>query len=328
MQAQKRRLVRSGTKSTGKSGLQRIPIINLFYDLLFRGAPTMEQLNAVMAALALLSGLVASMAGALLVCTAPGDIAEMRNQTQRWIAEVNVTLLNGEVIDPYSRFKVFSSIGFVSVTASILSLTLMYLGVGSITFENAAGKESPKMMAAWWKWTRWLVFLNIALIGIGTAMLVMATQYLFSMQWAANAQIFAQNIWWGDLTDYLLLVALGILSTLVLLSGGLMARDSVDRETEKHFLDDTMTLRVFMTYVQEHSGLNERKLTQHLDRLCEEHMLDTVSDLLELDENRWSRLNLPMKLEIAMKKELFDEELLARRWAERENDSDEEDSLV
>ena len=61
----------------------------------------------------------------------------------------------------------------------------MYLGIGTISFENSVGKESSSMIASWWRWARWILVLDIVLIALGMTMTCMAHQFLFAMAWGS-----------------------------------------------------------------------------------------------------------------------------------------------
>lgn len=288
--------------------LYRIPIVNFGYETLFDDPPTMEQINNLMTAFALMDALLITMAGALMNVLDKDQAAEMRDAVAGFTQDVDITLLSGEVIDPYNRFLRYSCLSFDFITGALFTVFLLYLGMGTISFQNRYGKDCKTGYASWWAWSRWLFVVLIVMTAVGTAFLVIATCYAWAMQHAETGQDLHDLIWWSDLGNYIFLALIGAVFPVVMLSMALIWRESaVDRYNDSTCFEEESVDQLVL-FIGSKAGIEEATLQPIIAKLKEEHWLKTGADLLDLSEDAWVRLELPLKLETLLREELDSED--------------------
>lgn len=197
-------------KDKALSTCYKIPLINVIYDLLFDDPPTITQCTACMTTLALVSGLIVGVSQAVLNSVSVEDAIAFK------------------AIKPklYSQFVAQAALGFNGVFAGVLVCVIYFLAVSCASFGKDPLSEEAAT-TAWWKWTRWVVVLDLLLIVIGATGTVIAAGKLYAFQHChpgldlEGTDNFAETIF--TLGCYVGLAGLGVVGPLLMLSGGLRA---------------------------------------------------------------------------------------------------------
>lgn len=288
--------------------LYRVPFLNVIYDCLFDGTPTMEQVNALIAAWAFIDAILITMAGSIMTTLDRGQAIDLREQVSDFVNQTQVKLLNGELVQPYDKFVIYSCVSFGLITSAVFMVIIMYLGMGTISFNTKDGRFSQKAFAAWWSWNRWLYVLLIVVSASGVALLVISICYCWAMQHGNTPEMLAQLIWYSDLGNYIFLVLLGVFCPMVALSGGLVARDQTFDNVAKALNFEEETVEDLFLAIGQQLGKSREQVVPLIRVLKEEHWLKTAADLAALDDHSWKRLNLPLMLELKIKEVLATEE--------------------
>lgn len=299
-----------------------VPVVNVMYDMLFDDVPTMEQVQGLMTAFALMDALLITMAGSLMTTIDKDQAASLRTTIDGFVAQQDIKLFNNQVINPYDRYLIFSYVSFGAITAALFQVLLMYLGCGAINFNTCFGKDSKNALTAWWLPVRWVFILMLGFTALGMASLAISTSYAWSMQNADTADHLAAYIWWSDAGNYLFMVIAGIIAPILLLSWGLINKErslSKYKDLAKSFSEETVESLVH--HVGSGLGRDKASLDEIVKTLVEKHWLLTVADLLALDLDGWARLELPLRLEAAMREEIFSDDM--QRHNERQSKAKE-----
>jgi hypothetical protein len=155
--------------------MYHIPIVNLFYDMLFDSAPTMAQLNSLLQVFGLLNGLLIGVSAAVM------NIFQFE--------DVQVLVANLAAVDctnMYDEYKSNAELAFVLLTSALLMLVMVFMFTANISFDvhGAADVEHKATQEAWWSVARYLMMLILVATAAGMSFVKMAVDNAFIIQHA------------------------------------------------------------------------------------------------------------------------------------------------
>lgn len=142
-----------------------VPVFNIFYDLLFDSAPSLGQLNECMGTYGLISGLMVTVAQAVMNSLETGDSLEY---------------LETDYGRAYTAFKFWAPTGFALLSASMLAVVVHYLASSCSDVDSM----SPEVFQWWWFFVRGNVAITLLLTIFGLTGVMMAAYKLFILQHA------------------------------------------------------------------------------------------------------------------------------------------------
>lgn len=280
-------------------------MINLIWDFIFDQIPTMDQIYQVLNSLALLNGLMLTMAAAVMNVFDEEQATNIRHKVDEFIKDGGkFCIISPVCVDPYAYFIFLSVVAFGTTTAAIMVLILMYLFIGSMDFDNHHGVHSQQAMKAWWNWCRLLITIVVALTGIGLYSLMVSIGMAWAMQHGNTRANMESLVWQSDLQCFIWLLGGGVLVPMILLSMALRAKEN---ELERLRMEDKgEALDEFIRRV----GKTCRSTPEHIDlasKRCAEHSVTTLSHLVQLEDRGWDRLDMPLRLELALREQMNSE---------------------
>ena len=166
------------------SVLYRIPVVNIFHDLLFDNEPPSR---ASAEAFFNLCGLVASLfMGIAMALPAAVGFDEARAVKARFDGPVYGKYASGEKI--LSEFAVYSGVAVYSLAAALLGtvVTLVFeAGSGTRIGRDAGPHKSPQVKEAtraYWRWARWSLLWTFSNVVIGISLVLMAFNRLVTLK--------------------------------------------------------------------------------------------------------------------------------------------------
>jgi len=208
----------------------RIPVLNVFYDLLFDDPPSLEQVNSIMSVFALMNGLFITVTAAVMNIFGPEDAKAARDKiegwkTTGWAEKLKIGVSSAPTHDPLDDFKQMSTLGFATLAAAIMMLVVLYLGTTSIHFKGPAGEHDASVFMGWWSVTRWLFLFMMLLTVIGLWATVCAVQDAFICQTSFTPQEMIDTVQRMVIYDTVFCGVIGVGIPLILVSGALINRE-------------------------------------------------------------------------------------------------------